>query len=270
MKHLFNYRYVLALIFIMGQLSSCKKDEAVTPPCRLSAIDRGNSNVHTYTYDANGKVTTMARDFDGSGSGKIDKYVYTFSYDATGLLTKSTWTLNAKADGSETYTYSSGKISKVTYTYTSGSKGVNNIKYNASGLMTEFSFEAGDPNTDGKQYFEYDANSIMTKRGFADLKGNKFFEVVTKPVGVAKSPEALLAIGGLPHDVLSGTPWQVAEGGVGTVSEAYFADASGKLVLDSSGKITDAKTNTQGYLTENTYTEGTSKTTQKFTITGCN
>jgi hypothetical protein len=268
MKTLLNFRIVMA--FLMALLVfSCKKDEVVTPPCQLSGIDRGNNNVHTYTYDANSKITTMSREFDGNGSGKIDKYVYTFTYDAAGLLTKSAIKLEGKDFGTETYTYTSGKISKVTFAYTDGTKGVNNIKYNASGQLIEFTFETGDPDYDGKQYFEYDANSIMTKRGFADLKGNKLFEVVLKPVGVVKSPEALLASAGLPYDVLTGFQWQVAEGGVGTTSEVFYDD-NGKLVSDGVGKITDSKTNSQGYLTENTYTDATTKNTQRFTITGCN
>lgn len=76
--------------------------------CKVSVIDRGN-NKHTYIYDAARKVTTMSRDFDGSGSEEIRKYVYTFTYDNAGLLTKSVSTLNGKDNGSETYTYTSGK-----------------------------------------------------------------------------------------------------------------------------------------------------------------
>jgi hypothetical protein len=162
MKYLFNSRYVLALIFVMCQLTSCKKDEVAAPLCKLSAIDRGNGNKHTY-----------------------------------------------------------------------------------------------------------DANSIMTKRGFADLKGNKLFEVVLKPVGVVKSPEALLANGGLPYDVLTGFQWQVAEGGVGTTSEVFYDD-NGKLVSDGISKITDVKTNSQGYLTESTIADATTKETQRFTLIDCN
>jgi YD repeat-containing protein len=271
MKKHFNFRYLLALIFVLGQLSSCKKDDVITPPCKLSAIDRGNANKHAYTYDANGKITVMNREFDGSGSITIYKYVYSFTYDAAGLLTKSVWTLDGKANGSETYTYTSGKISKVNYTYADGSKGVNNLKYNAAGRITEFSIEAGDPDNDGKQYFEYDANGIMTKRGFADLKGNKFFEVVTKPTGVAKSPEALLDNNGLPYDVLTGYPWVAADGGVGTTYEVFFDDGSGKLVSGGIEKTTAIKTNTQGYLTESTSIDDAKQsTTQRFTMVDCN
>lgn len=261
---------ILTVALFLIAFTACKKDEPVAPPCKLSTIDRGNGNKHAYTYDAAGKITQMTREFDGTGSGTISKYVYTFTYDAAGLLTKSTFTLDGKANGTETYTYTNGKISKVSYAYTDGSKGINNIKYNTAGQITEFTFESGDPNIDGKQYFEYDANGIITKRGYADLQGNKFFEVVVKPFGLAKSPESLLANSGLPYDVLSGFSWQVAEGNTGTVSEVFYADANGKLVSDGISKITDSKTNSQGYLIENTYTEGTTKSTQSFTLIDCN
>ena len=253
-------------------VSSCKKDEATpTPPCKLSTIDRGNSNKHVYTYGANGKITQMTREFDGSGAGKISKYVYTFEYDAAGLLTKSTFMLDGKPSGSETYAYSSGRISKVSFQYSDSSKGTNNIKYGSNGQITEFTFETGDPDVDGKQYYEYDANGIVVKRGYADLQGNKFFEVVTKPAGTAKSAEQLLANNGLPYDILTGTPWQVTEGNVGTVLEVFIADADGKLALDSKEKTTAIKTNTQGYLIESTSTDDANKATvQKFALTDCN
>jgi YD repeat-containing protein len=257
-------------LFVALLAFSCKKVET-TPPCKLSTIDRGNSNKHAYTYDANGRITTMTREFDGTGSGNISKYVYSFTYDAANLLTKSTFTLDGKANGTESYTYTSGKISKVNYAGADGSKGVNNIKYDAVGRIIEFTYEAGDPNNDGKQYFEYDVNGIMTKRGFADLKGNKYFEVVIKPVGVAKSPENLLTNNGLPYDVLTGFSWQANEGNVGTISEVFFADNSGKLVSGGKDKITNVKTNSQSYIIESTSTDDSNKATiQKFTLTDCN
>lgn len=256
-------------LFLTLLIFSCKKEEA-KPTCKLSTIERGNGNKHTYTYDANGRISRMNREFDGNGSGTISKYVYTFEYDNAGLLTKSTWTLDGIANGSETYAYTINRISKVNFTYTDGTKGINNFKYNAEGRISEITYETGDPNTDGKQYFEYDANGIMIKRGYADAIGI-FFEVVIKPVGMAKSPEALLANNGLPFDVLTGLPWQAAEGNVGTVAEVFYADNTGKLVADSKDKITDVKVNAQGYITESTSTDAASKAIiQKFTLVDCN
>ncbi len=269
---LFKLSTFALLLGLLVFASSCVNDHrAPTPPCKLSAIDRGNANTHTYTYDAAGKITQMQREFDGTGSGNISKYVYTFIYDAAGLLIKSSIKLDGKDYGTETYSYSNGKISKSTYVNADGSQGINNLKYNTAGQITEFTFETGDPNYDGKQYFEYDANGIMTKRGFADLQGNKYFEVVIKPVGIAKSPEQLLANNGLPYDLLTGFSWQAADGNVGTVYEVYYADQDGKLVFDSQEKITDLKTNSQGYIIENTSTDAANKSnTQRFTLTDCN
>jgi antitoxin component YwqK of YwqJK toxin-antitoxin module len=257
-------------LFITLLIFSCKKEDVI-PPCKLSIIDRGNGNKHTYTYDTNGRISQMDREFDGSGSGDISKYVYTFTYDNAGLLVKSNYKLDGKAEGSETYSYTNGKISKVTFIGTDGTKGINNIKYDAAGRILEFTFETGDPNADGKQYFEYDANGITTKRGFADLSGNKYFEVATKPVGMAKSPEALLANNGLPFDVLTGFSWQAASGNVGTESEVFYADNDGKLVSDGKDKITDVKVNAQGYIIESTSTDAANKANiQKFTLLDCN
>ena len=271
MKH-FTISCTFITLFLLGVLWSCKKDDpAPADTCKVSSIDRGNGNKHSYTYDANGKISTMSREFDGSGSGKISKFVYTFTYDAAGLLTKSVWTLNGKADGSETYVYTSGKISKVSFIYVSGTKGTNNIKYNAAGQMTEFTIENGTAD-DGKQYFEYDASGIMVKSGYSDLKNYKYFEYVVKAVGVAKSPEQLLANYGLPYDVLVGNPWTTNIGGEGSTYEIFYDDGSGKLVSDGTGKTTAVKTNSKGYITEIYELDNTTKTTitGTFTMLDCN
>jgi len=242
-----------------------------TDTCKLTAIDRGNLNKHLYTYDAQGRITTMTREFDGDGSGTVSAYVYTFTYDGAGLLTKSIWTLDGMPAGSETYTYTNGRIGKVAYDNGGGDTGFNTISYNAAGQMSEFTYETGDPATEGKQYFAYNAEGVMTKRGFADLQDNKFFEKVVKPMNAVKSPETLLATHGLPYDVLAGIPWAVAYGGSGTTDEAFEADATGQLVSTGTYKITATQTNAKGYLTEITdIDQAGQSSTQRFTITDCN
>lgn len=251
---------------------SCKKEEA-TPieTCKVSVIDRGNGNKHIYTYDANGRVATMTREFDGSGSGNISKYVFTFTFDNAGLLTKSVWTLDGKADGSEIYTYTNGKISKVNYTYTDGSKGTNNIKYDAAGNIIEFTYETGDPNSDAIQYFAYDTNNIQIKHGFQGFDGTIFFEVQTKPIGLTKSPEQLLTKSGLPYDVLTGFSWASAQGGAGTIFETFILDNNDKLVSDGKEKLTATKVDSKGYISESTSTDDNGgNVTSKFILQDCN
>jgi hypothetical protein len=255
----------------------CCKDHVIPAPatntCKLAAIDRGNGNKGIYAYDAAGRISQMTREFDGDGSGKISRYIYTFAFDAAGLLTKSTWTLDGNPDGSETYTYTAGRISKVTYAYADGSKGTNGIKYNSVGQITEFTTDTGTPADFFRAYFDYNTDGVMTRRGYDDGKGGVFFEVVIKPMGKIPSPEALLTTYGLPHDVLTGFAWQVAEGGVGSTSESFFPDPmTGKLVSAGTAKITAVKTNAKGYLTESTSFDDTDKTssTQTFTLTNCN
>ncbi len=271
MKLLYAYFALSLCLFV----SSCKKDETPPETCQLYTIDRGNGNVHNYTYGTNNKIKSMNRAFDGNGSGKISNYVYTFTYDAAGLIIKSEWTLEGKPDGSETYTYTNGKISKVNYLYADGGKGFNQIKYDAKGNMIEFSFETGDPASDAKQYFVYDANDIQIKTGLSDLSGKDvYFEFRTTVVGIAKSAEITLANVGLPYDVLSGQPWQTNVGGVGTKTETYFQDASGKLTLenDATSKVSSILTNSQGYVTERTYSNMANVVLgkpEKYTIYGC-
>lgn len=249
-----------------------KIDPTTSDTCKLSAIDRGNGNKHTYTYDVQGRITQMTREFDGTGSGTISRYVYVFTFDGAGLLTKSTITLDGKPYGTETYTATNGRISKATYANVDGSKGSNSITYNAAGQITGFTYETGDPAADGKQYFEYNTDGVMTKRGFADLQGTVFFEIRLKPVGNVTSPEQLLTKHGLPYDVLTGFSWSIAEGGVGSTDEVFVLDdKTGKLVSVGSDKTTALKTNAKGYLTEITSVDDTNATsTGKFTLTDCN
>ena len=239
--------------------------------CKLTAIDRGNLNKHIYAYDSQGRITTMTREFDGDGSGTVSAYVYTFTYDGAGLLIKSTWTLDGKPAGSETYTYTNGRIGKVAYDNGGGDTGFNTIRYNAAGQMSEFTYETDNHANDAKQYFAYNAEGVMTKRSFSDLQDNKFFEVVVKPMNTVKAAEALLATHGLPYDVLTGIPWAVAYGGLGTTDEFFEADATGKLVSGGTSKTTAPQTNAKGYLTEITFTDQAGQSsTERFTMTDCN
>lgn len=262
---------ILTLLLTLLIFSCKKEDTSPTETCKVSVIDRGNGNKHTYTYDANGRIATMTREFDGSGSGNISKYIYTFTFDNAGLLTKSVWTLDGQADGSETYTYTNGKISKVNYTYADGSKGTNNIKYDAAGNIIEFTYETGDPNSDAIQYFAYDTNNIQIKHGYKGFDGTIFFESQTKPTGIAKSPEQLLAKSGLPYDVLTGYSWASTQGNVGTSFEIFVLDNNDKLVSEGKGKLTSVKIDSKGYISESTSIDDIGNSfTSKFVLQDCN
>lgn len=243
-----------------------------TDTCRLKTIDRGNGNKHTYTYDANDRITTMTREFDGNGSGAISKFVYVFTYDASGLLSKSDITLDGVAYGTETYNYSNGKITKATWNNADGTKGVNNIKLNAAGNILEFSYEPDDKSYHDVQYFEYDANGITTKRGVKDAtSGFVYFEYREKPNGMEKSTEQYLKAKGLPYDLLTGFSWTANMGGEGSTGEVFIPNDDGVLVSDGIDKTTSIKRDLKGYVSEITY-ENADKSTSKsiFTLINCN
>jgi hypothetical protein len=264
---------IYILLFLLLAVSSCQKEDPVpADTCRLSVIDRGNGNKHTYTYDANDRITTMTREFDGNGSGKISKYIYTFTYDAAGLLTKSVWTLDGVANGFETYSYTNGKISKVNYEYADGGKGVNNIKMDASGNTLEFSYEPDDKSYHDIQYFEYDANGILIKRGYKDAaSGFIYFEVRSKPQGLAKSSEQYLKTKGLPYDVLTGFSWATNIGAEGSTGEVFIPDDNGVLISDGIDKTVAVKKDTKGNVLEITYENADKSISQStFTLSNCN
>ena len=120
-------------------------------------------------------------------------------------------------------------------------KGSTTSPTNAAGQITEFTYETGDPNEDGKSFYEYNADGVRTKTGFADTQGNVLYESRFTAVGKIKSPEQLLARHGLPYDVLTGFSWAVAEGGEGSTYAYFSADDNGKLLPDGGDKITATK-----------------------------
>lgn len=268
-------RRALWAIALVLFLNACKKDKDSTPAlqCKLATIDRGNLNKHTYAYDATGKITTMTREFDGDGSGKVSKYVYTLTYDAAGLLASSTITLDGVADSKETYTYTNGKVSRTDFVYANGTKGYNAIKYDTNGQILEFSYQgSGNADDDFKAYFAYDANGVMIKRGYSDMTGSsKFFEVVIKPVGSAKSPEALVNNNGLPYDLLTGFSYSKMVAGIGSTTEAYVPNENGVLTLaPETSKVIAINTNAKGYVTEISYEdESKAISKEKFEMIDC-
>lgn len=255
----------LLILFISLLIFSCKKEDA-TPAetCRVSAIDRGNGNTHAYTYDADGKVTIMTRELFGH------KAIYTLTYDKSGILESSKNTFDGIENSTERYTYFNNKITTVNITF-DGGKGINKIKYDSDGRMSEFSYEFGDPNNDGVQSFEYDTNGILIKSSFKDLQGNKLFELIIKPVGIVKSPEQLLSNNGLPFDILVGNPWATVRGGVGTTYESFTPDSKGKLVSDGIDKTTNIKLDAKGYISESTTIDNANASSiSKFTLINYN
>lgn len=265
----------IACLLVAGLALGCKNNsidssQPVPPGCRVSAIDKGPTDKHAYTYDGQGRITKMTRTTDG-GSGTIQQYIYTFTYDNAGRLTRSSWTVNDKADGTAQYTYDNGRIARANIAYADGKTAVSIIRYFVNGRMSEYATESNRPNGSGRRYFEYDANGILVKSGFSDLKGVKYFEVVTKPVGQIKLPEQLLIKDGLPFDVVTGLPWQETIGGIGTTAYTYSASSStGQLVLAYTGTTTTIQTNTQEFPTAITITDQDKKTyPQKYTFTNC-
>ena len=266
----------IACLLLAGLTLSCNKNQSIdssqpaTPGCRVSAIDKGPTDKHAYTYDERGWVTGMMRTVANS-KGAIQQYIYTFNYDNDGKLVTSAWTLGGKPDGSAQYTYDNGRIARVNVTYADGKTSISTIRYYVNSRISEFTITSDRVNESGRRYFEYDANGIITKTGFSDLKGLKYFEVITKPVGQVKLPNQLLVKNGLPFDVLTGYPWEETTGNVGTIADTYSANSNtGQLGLAYTGTTTALQTNAQGFLTDLTLTDQDKKTyPQKYTLTNC-
>lgn len=268
MKHLST---LLAAAFVLVFAASCKKmDHYPHQECKLVSIDRGTGNTHAYTYNTAGKVASMAREFV-AGPGTTLHFNFEMNYNSSGQLSNVTADLNGSPYGNSQFVYNGGRLTRVNYSLADGTNGMNNITYNASGLISSITDESGTPN-DIKQYFEYNNQDIMTKRGMSDLAGNIFFEIRTNPVGFAKIPEQLLIAHGLPYDLLTGMPWQVAGGRQGTTGEIYEADPNtGNLVLVANAATTGVTLGPRGFIVAVSGWEGSPENsfTSSFVIEGC-
>lgn len=255
-------------------VGSCQTITPIAPlplhSCRVIGIDKGPTNRHTYAYDSQGRVAQMIRETDEKGKiGTVRQYVYRFTYVGNQLV-GSSWTIDGKAAGTARYVYAASRIVRADLTYADGTKGTNTFTYK-TGRVSEYTTESGNPLLNGKRYFAYDANGIIVKTGFSDLRDTRFFEVLVRPTGLVRSPEQLLLEAGLPFDVLTGYPWQIAEGEVGTEYDVYFSNSTtGKLEFAYSDRTTIFQATPTGYLTEQTLQDQRKNTqTQRYILENC-
>ena len=110
-----------------------------------------------WTYDADGRLTSLNHSSTPGGSG--DLAFYTWTWDSAGRLTDS-----ASVDGTVTYTYdATGQLTAADYDYQSD----ESWTYDANGNRTGGGYTTGTNNktlSDGTYNYEYDAEGNRTKR----------------------------------------------------------------------------------------------------------
>ena len=260
----------ILLILFLG-ISSCQKEETnPSDSCQLTKIDRGNGNIHIYTYDAKGKIIKMERDLDQTGNGNFDKHILTFEYDNSGKLAKTYFMLNGIKDGFETYNYSNGVLSKIKWEYVDGYKGENNLKFDSFGRLTEYTIEPTDNGISSVSLFKYDINGIMVKAQVKDFQGKLYQETIIKPAGISKSPEEYLIKSGLPYDILLGQPWSINTGSVGTITSSGGLTELEEWIDLGSTKIIGQVVDKNGYTIENQVESPQNKIRKGiFTLSNC-
>lgn len=247
MKNTSKITKFLFICLIALAVMSCSKKEDVQPDtCKLIMIDAGAGNATTYEYANNRISRFVSTRPDQNG---ILKTTYILSYDSEGKLAQSQITEEVAGKvvrtGTEKYIWNNGVITQFQFEYNNGTKGVNNLKYDAQKQLIEFTTETGSA-SNNKILFEYDANGINTKYTYADLKGNVQFYAVQKIVGKSKRPEFLLTKYGLPIDIASGFPLFEFDGDVGTTSEGFAPNGQSYGIA----KYISFKVNSKGFPTE--------------------
>ncbi|MCY7351366.1 MAG: hypothetical protein LH606_11980 [Cytophagaceae bacterium] len=264
------YAYFLSWL-LLSLITSCKQDESVDPlaNCRLTGWDYTPNGRHRFEYDVAGNVTRMTRAFE---EGVPFLFDYKLTYDAAGRLSRSEYknTIDGQVtEGTETYTWTGNRITRLDYQTKAGEKGFNQIKYSPSGQMLEFTYEGNaDPDQNAKKVFEYDAKGILVKLSFANLAGDVFFQRRLLYSGnVIKTAWSLLPNAGVPIDVVIGQDWEplFPDNNANAAFEFYEADPDGKLALYETSKLSNIKTNAQGVMVG--WTDPGTTTT--FSVVGC-
>ncbi len=272
---------VFTVLTLLG--ASCTDHSIVDPlraNCRLTEINGAfiDGVKTTFEYDANGRVSRMVRRFDDQfGILTSDQH---FTYNASGQLDK---TVGNELDDAgtiirslnETYTRTNGRITRFNWEYNDGTKGMNNLTYNAAGQLIGFTFESipADPTTDAKWTYTYDTNGVLINRLVGSMDGqDKFFEAKLTYSGgvIRKTAFSLIPQAGLPIDPTLSRQWEAVYPGNGAVLSYYEADATGTLQLFAQGTIKDMTVNQSGIITGWSYGNVTGDLTPvRFTVMGC-
>ncbi len=104
----------------------------------------------------------------------------------------------------------------------------HNLKYNMSGLVTEYTNEYAAPDEsiyNSKSLFAYNAVGQLTKISSVDNLGKIYQYKVNEQKGKMPSSEAYLIEHGLfPVDLLFGEVYSIVNGGVGSVQKVYSVE----------------------------------------------
>lgn len=272
--------YSTVLGVLMLGFSSCKKTETIDPPlgntCKLTQIDRGNGNKHSYEYNVDGSIAKMTIHFRGATATEPEEvYEYTFSYNTNKQITGATIKLNGQKPTQLTnwgvgdavsFTWSSGgQLTKVTDLLGSKAMLTTTVTYDGQGRVTSLK---GAPDPEWGEPFEktftYDAQHNL-RYVFLENDSPVYYEEVTVD-NTLKSAESLLIERGLPYDIFNTAAWRTH---VTRELKGYEVDGAGKAILTRTLKAINTITNTHKIATEQVSDDNGKQRTMTFTLSDC-
>lgn len=237
--------------------NSCKKIDL--PPnfkenCKLlkTTISVFSNYNTSYSYDQKGFVSSEETDM---GDFRIR---YDYSRKKDGEIISAQSFFDGEAGSVIKFTYESGRVVRLEEFWNNTPVGVvHNIRYNAHGLLIEFTDEFADyPQYSRKNLFEFNSLGQMTKSFGEDLNGNvQHYELYKIKGSGSLAAENYLMQHGLPFQLAFSYAFFITDPGIGTEVQTYAPNTDGKLVWQNTITLKSKTLNARGYTESMAYVD---------------
>ena len=255
-KILFSALAVITIILF----NACEKSDSSDlnkENCKVTGISvsGGTTYASTFSYDTKGYISSSSTTANFGPVTVTYKFNYTRDKNERTISLESVYS-DDQGHGfidpiTVIYDDKGEKIIKLVENSDGAPYLVHNLKYNLSGLVTEYTNEYADlvfaDLYNSKSLFAYNALSQLTKISSVDNHGNITQYKINEPKGEMPSSEAYLTDHGLfPVDLVFNEVYSSVDGGVGSVQKVYSVENDNPTLI---GTITSksATLNARGF-----------------------
>ncbi len=228
-----------ALAVIMITLfNACEKSDSSDlnkENCKVTGINvsGGTTYASTFSYDTKGYISSSSTTANFGPVTVTYKFNYTRDNNGRTISLESVYS-DDQGNGfvdpiTVIYDDKGEKIIKLVENSDGAPYLVHNLKYNLSGLVTEYTDEYITPDEsiyNAKRLFEYNAAGLLTKISTLDNLGKIYEYKVYEPKGdiMPTSEVYLLEHGLFPVDLVFNEVYSSVDGGVGSVQKVYSVE----------------------------------------------
>ena len=253
-------QFITLAVLLITMFNSCSKIETLPyykENCKVTglSVSGGADYSSTFSYDNKGYINSSST--TANFGPVVVTYQYNYTRDKNGrtISLESVYSDDQGTSGLVTpikviYDNKGARIIKLVE-YADGAPYLeHNLKYNMSGLVTEYTNEYAAPDEsiyNSKSLFAYNASGQLTKISSVDNLGNITQYKMNEPKGKMPSSEAYLIEHGLfPVDLVFGEVYSIVDGGVGSVQKVYSV-VDNKPTLIGTLTTKSASLNTRGF-----------------------